>query len=121
MLPATAPNATKLDLTPCFALPYPWSSHACNAFGRDDPLVHPHASYLALGATGEQRCAAYRTLALETLAQDDIDAVRSHLQHQHALGPDRFKLAIEAQLSRRAGPAKIGRPLKQDKSGESAL
>lgn len=100
---------------------YPWSSHACNAFGRDDPLIQPHAGYLALGATREQRCAAYRTLAMETLAQDDIDAIRTHLQRQHALGPDRFRLAIEAQLSRRAGPAKIGRPHKRNKSAESAL
>ena len=85
------------------------------------PLIQPHASYLALGATGEQRCAAYRTLAMETLARDDIDAIRTHLQRQHALGPDRFRLAIEAQLSRRAGPAKIGCPRKPDKAGESAL
>jgi hypothetical protein len=49
---------------------------------------------------------------METLSQDDIGAIRSHLQRQHALGPDRFRLAIEAQLSRRAGPANIGRPHK---------
>ena len=84
-------------------------------------LIQPHASYLALGATREQRCAAYRTLAMETLAQDDIDAIRTHLQRQHALGPDRFRLAIEARLSRRAGPAQIGRPHKPDKSGKSPL
>lgn len=30
---------------------------------------------------------AYRTLALETLSQDDTDAIRSPLQRQHALGP----------------------------------
>lgn len=58
---------------------------------------------------------------METLAQHDIDAIRTHLQRQHALGPDRFRLAIEAQLSRRAGPAKIGRPHKRNKSAESAL
>ena len=104
-------------------LHYPWSSHSCNAF---DPLIHPHDSYLALGATPEQRCAAYRTLAMEALSQDEIDAIRTHLQRQHALGPDRFRLAIEAHLSRRAGPAKIGRPRKHETSenytpGESAL
>jgi putative transposase len=97
-------------------LHYPWSSHSFNAFGRNDPLIQPHDSYLALGATSEQRCAAYRALAMETLSQDDTDAIRTHLQRQHALGPDRFRLAVEAQLSRRAGPAKIGRPRKHDTS-----
>jgi hypothetical protein len=63
----------------------------------------------------------YRTLAMEMLSQDDIDVIRSHLQRQHALGPDRFRLAIEVQLSRRAGPAKIGRPRKPATLGESAL
>ncbi|MHB1274204.1 MAG: hypothetical protein ACYCZD_15840 [Rhodanobacter sp.] len=53
---------------------------------------------------------------METLFQDDIDTIRTHLQRQHALGPDRFRLAIEAQLPRCAGPAKSGHPRKQDKS-----
>ena len=100
---------------------YPWSSHACNAFGRDDPLIHPHANHLALGSTRQERCAAYRALATETLSQDDLDAIRTHLQRQHALGPDRFRVVIEAQLQRRAGPAKIGRPRKADKSKVSSL
>jgi putative transposase len=102
-------------------LHYPWSSHASNAFGRDDPLIQPHESYLALGADRQQRCTAYRALTLETLSTDDVETIRGHLQRQHALGPDRFRLAIEAQLSRRAGPAKIGRPRKSPALGESAL
>ena len=99
---------------------YSWSSHASNAFGRDDQLIHLH-SYLALGNSHQERCAAYRTLAMETLLQDDLDAIRTHLQRQHALGPDRFRLTIEAQLARRAGPAKIGRPSTSALLGESAL
>src|SRR4249919_3816534 len=41
------------------------------------------------------------------------DEIRLHLQRQYAFGPDRFRDAIEAQLGRRAGPAKIGRPTKK--------
>ena len=100
---------------------YPRPSHASHAFGCDDPLMHPHANYLALGQSRDERCAAYRTFAMETLSQDDVDAIRTHLQRQHALGPDRFRPAIEAQLSRRAGSAKIGRPSKSALLGESAL
>ena len=93
-------------------LDYPWSSHAHNAFGYDDPLIHPHADYLALGITDDERHRTYRALAMENLSQDHLDAIRLHLQRQHALGSDRFRIAIEAQLSRRTGPAKIGRPRK---------
>lgn len=93
-------------------LDYAWSSHAHNAFGHDDPLIHPHPVNLALGRTDEERYNAYRTLAMENLSQNHLDAIRAHLQRQHALGSDRFRSAIETQLSRRAGPAKIGRPRK---------
>lgn len=91
---------------------YPWSSYATHAMGRGSELIRPHASYLALGATQAERCEAYRALVAETLSSDDIDNIRLHLQRQHPLGPERFRLAIEAQLNRRAGPAKIGRPRK---------
>jgi putative transposase len=49
---------------------------------------------------------------METLSDKDIQAIRLHLQRQHALGSDRFRSAIEAQLARPAGPLKIGRPRK---------
>jgi putative transposase len=53
-----------------------------------------------------------------TVSDDDLTAMRLHLQRQHALGTERFRAAIEAQLDRSAGPAKIGRPRK---AAESAL
>ncbi|HET6432656.1 transposase [Dyella sp.] len=98
---------------------YPWSSHAANALGRDDAVVHPHPNYHALGATREERCAAYRAIAVETMSDEDIEAIRLHLQRQHALGSDRFSAAIEAQLARPAGPLKIGRPRKAHNRSES--
>lgn len=98
---------------------YPWSSHAANAFGHDDAIVHPHPNYRALGATTEECCAAYRAIAMEALTDEDIEAIRLHLQRQHALGSDRFRAAIEAQLARPAGPLKIGRPRKAKHSSES--
>ena len=39
------------------------------------------------------------------------------LQSQHALGSERFRQAIEKQLARRTGPAKIGRPRKELANG----
>jgi putative transposase len=49
---------------------------------------------------------------METLSDEDIQAIPLHLQRQHALGSNRFRSAIEAQLARPAGPIKIGRPRK---------
>lgn len=97
---------------------YRWSSYSANANGRPDLLVTPHPGFLALGADPESRRAAYRELVKQVVSDDDLTAIRRHLQHQHALGTERFRAAIEAQLGRSAEPAKIGRPRKV---AESAL
>ena len=91
---------------------YRWSSFACNALAVADPLVRPHSSYVSLGTNLAERCAAYRTLVEQAITPDELNSIRLHLQRQHAYGTERFREAIEAQLSRRAGPAKIGRPRK---------
>lgn len=80
---------------------YRWSSFACNALAVADPLIRPHLSYLSVG-TNMAEC------------------IRLHLHRQHAYGTERFREAIEVQLSRRAGPAKIGRPRKSTHSPESS-
>ncbi len=102
-------------------LDYPWSSHRCNARGVSDNLVQPHASYLALGRTPRDRQEVYRDLVLETVDPSDTEAIRLHLQRGYALGSERFRKAIEAQLNRRVGPVKIGRPRKHAKQWKSAL
>lgn len=98
---------------------YWWSSYGANALGRHDALITPHANFVALDRDPARRQVAYRELVGQAISEDDLTAIRLHLQRQHALGPDRFRAAIEAQLGRRAGPAKIGRPPK--KQAESAL
>jgi putative transposase len=102
-------------------LHYPWSTHVSNAIGRDDTLIQSHQSYLALGADRQPRGTAYRALTLEALSPDDVEAMRSHWPRLHALGPHRFRLAREAQLPHRAGPAKVDCPHKHAALGESAL
>lgn len=100
---------------------YPWSSYLSNGMGREDALLYPHANSLALGTTPATRHEVYRALVAETVVDDDLELIRHHFQRQHALGPDRFRTAIEAQLARRAGPAKIGRPRKDSGAPKSAL
>lgn len=98
---------------------YRWSSHAANAHGQHDPLVTPHPNYVARGCDPISRHASYRQLIKQAISEGNLAAIRIHLQRQHAFGTDHFRAVIEAQLGRRAGPAKIGRPRKH--TGESAL
>ena len=53
---------------------------------------------------------------MEQIDPMELDAIREHLQREHAYGTDRFREMIERQLGRRAGPAKIGRPRKADRA-----
>jgi len=98
-----------------------WSSFHANALGIHDPLVQPHPSYQALGADIDERRAAYRSLVMASVDDEEIEAIRTHLQRQHAFGSPRFRDAIESQLGRPTGPAKIGRPRKAPLTRESAL
>ncbi|HET6632313.1 MAG TPA: transposase [Rhodanobacteraceae bacterium] len=99
---------------------YRWSSFGCNALGRFDPLIQPHASFLALDPDPCTRQATYRDWVMQAVDTDETDAIRRDLQRQHAYGSNRFRAAVEAQLGRRAGPARMGRPRKHDLSTKSA-
>ena len=83
-------------------------------------MIRPHTGYLSLGANSQDRCEAYKALVDESLDDDQPDVIRTRLQRQHVLGSDRFRIAIETLLNRRAGPAKIGRPRKAKAGQESA-
>lgn len=83
------------------------------------PARQPAPDLPTWDSTREERCTAYHAIALETLSDDDIEAIRLHLQRRHALGSDCFRAAIEVQLARPAGPLKIGRPRKPHDSSES--
>ena len=93
---------------------YRWSSHRALAFGDADPLVHPHPAYLALADDPAARQRLYREMVMATVDPADVDAIRRHLQRQHAYGGDRFRQAIEAQLGRALGPQKIGQTRKTE-------
>jgi putative transposase len=89
---------------------YPWSSYGCNADLADDPVVTPHASYLALAPTAGLRSQAYPELVACAITDDDLASIRQYLQLQQALGSSRFQDAIERQVARRARPGIPGRP-----------
>jgi putative transposase len=44
---------------------------------------------------------------MASVGMDELDAIRLHVQRQHASGTNRFRAMIEAQIGRSAGPRKI--------------
>ena len=91
---------------------YRWSSYRANALGQSDLLLTPHASYLALGLDTRQRCLTYQGLFEEVLSEDALAEIRIYLQQQRALGTDRFRQRVEAQLQRYAAVRPSHRPRK---------
>jgi putative transposase len=89
-----------------FPSDYPWSSHRFYAFGDPDQLVTPHEVLSGIGASPENRCAAYRALFDEPLEPDILDQIRKCSFHGWALGGDRFCEALIACGARRPLPKK---------------
>jgi putative transposase len=94
---------------------YPWSSCAANTCARTDPLLTPHAAYLALGPTAELRATAYKALLADALPDDQVTEIRAYLQQQRALGRDSFRAMVEARTARFAGIRPAHRPRRQPK------
>lgn len=87
-----------------------WSSAAAHCGFRRDALLTAHPAYTTLGTTEAERCTAYQTLLRETLSGDELQAIRTYLQQQRALGNDAFKAMVEAKTQRFAGTRPAHRP-----------
>lgn len=108
-------NPLRAGMVPTPAM-YLWSSYHVNAGLRADPLVTPHAEYLALSEDPLRRQIAYRELVEGVLAQDDLDRIRDAARKGMPLGGEAFQAKVEIDLGRRIRRAKPGRP-KLEKSG----
>jgi putative transposase len=75
---------------------------------------------MAISASPIERQQRYRAMVMDTVAQEDVEAIRLHLGRQHVYSSERFRQAIEAQLGRIVGPQKIGR-LRKENRGQSRL
>ena len=91
---------------------YMWSSYRANAGLRDDPLVKPHAEYLALGGNPAARYAAYQALVAGGLVADTLEKIRQATRKGLPLGGEAFKAKVEVDLGRPIGRGKRGRPKK---------
>jgi len=89
---------------------YPWSSYHANTGHRPDPLVTPHAEYLALSEDPNKRKLAYRELVENTLETSDINRIRESTHTGMPLGSEAFKARVEIDLGRGLGRKRPGRP-----------
>ena len=96
---------------------YPWSSCASHCGLRQEAILSPHPEYTALGPTSHTRAAAYGHLLREPLSDDDLTAIRTHLQQQRALGRDDFREMVEAKTQRFASVRPAHRPSRINSNG----
>jgi len=64
---------------------YRWSSFGHNAYGEPDELITPHASYLTLGSSAEERQTFYRALFEDPLDARTVDDIRRAVNQGTAL------------------------------------
>ena len=89
---------------------YRWSSVHTHLGAACDPLTTPHPVYLALTHTFAERIAAYREWLQAGICEDDLKAIRSHLEQERALGSERFQKMVEKTLNCTATCRPRGRP-----------
>ena len=92
---------------------YRWSSYRGNAQEEPDPLLTPHAVYLALGQDTASRAAAYRELFRYQIEPGLVDEIRRATNGNYALGSPAFAKQVSAALGRRVTPGKSGRPRRE--------
>ncbi len=90
---------------------YPWSSYVANAQGLTDPLVDPHALYLALGQDLETRQFTYRELFKGGIEDNQMHEIREMLNQELVMGRDYFKDIIGRLAKRQVRRGKDGRPV----------
>ncbi|MEJ2405983.1 MAG: transposase [Candidatus Thiodiazotropha sp.] len=77
---------------------YPWSSARWHGFGKMDEVVNDHPIYLALGASIEERCRAYRELFRTEMDEDAIHEMGEIFSQEKMLGGSRFLAQIRNKL-----------------------
>jgi putative transposase len=93
---------------------YKWSSFQANGLGKTSKLVTPHAEYLSLGATTQERTQNYRSFFDAQVRPEMLRQIRQSTRKGLVIGSQRFAQETEALTLRRARPARIGRPAKSN-------
>ena len=75
-------------------------------------MLTPHPVYLALGHDAATRASAYTAWLRAGSDEEDLAAVRAHLDQERALGDVRFQQMVERTLNYPAACRPRGRPKK---------
>lgn len=93
---------------------YRWSSYRHHVLGEGNDLITDRPEFQSLGANPAERQAAYRAFVREGTNDEDLTAIRAHLNKDCALGSERFQQEIESMALRRAKIRGPGRPRRAD-------
>jgi putative transposase len=92
---------------------YPWSSYFGNIAARMDPLITPHAEYLALGLAEASRVVAYHALVRDREDPEIVAAMRESTETGFPLVGEKLKAELESQ-GFRTGRERPGPPAGMD-------
>ena len=108
------PEAERSRGAAMVALPehYRWSSVHASLASTVDPILTAHPSYLRADPDPAQRGALHREWLRQGISEDDLHAIRAHLQQERALGSPRFQAMVEKTLNRPVALRDRGRPRK---------
>lgn len=73
-------------------------------------LVTPHPFCLAIDRDPVQRALLYQQWLSESISDDELQQIRSHIRQQRALGDTKFQAMVETALGRPARVRPRGRP-----------
>ena len=102
-------NPVKAGMVPA-ASDYSWSSYAGNAGYVHNPLLSPHAEYVALGAELQPRLAAYRELVAQPDDPAFLAAVRDATNGGFALVGESLRSKLPREVLARLDRKPPGRP-----------
>jgi len=91
---------------------YRWSSYCCNAQGKYDSLITPHATYLSLSPREIDRRQFSSSFVSEAVMEIELQEIRSYLQQGRVLGSKRFQEHIQSLHGRVSAITPLGRPVK---------
>jgi len=92
---------------------YRWSSYQHHSGESAMEWLAEPEEYRRLATSSESRVRAYRELFTQSLAIAVVEAIRSHLNKDCALGSSKFQDEVEAMAGRRAKIVPQGRPRKR--------
>jgi putative transposase len=100
---------------------YRFSSYACNALGKVNPLITPHLEYLQLGTTPTEQYTHYRHLFIHELDDPELMLIRTATQQGVVVGDNRFSDMISQRVGFNVAPRSQGRPKKPSQQDQPEI